>query len=141
MIIQPKHLTKTVILFGLIFLNLIAARSALSQTSPNDILVHYQAQAETQADSMRGQVLFNTRHGNDWSCSTCHGSPPTISGKHASSGKGILPLAPAANDKSLTSLKKTEKWFRRNCRDVLSRECTAQEKTDVVSYLLTLKLN
>ena len=36
-------------------------------------------------------------------------------------------------------MKKVAKWFKRNCNDVLDRECTAQEKGDVLSYLLTVK--
>jgi len=34
---------------------------------------------------------------------------------------------------------KVEKWFRRNCNDVMGRECTAGEKADVLAWLLTLK--
>ena len=34
---------------------------------------------------------------------------------------------------------KVDKWFRRNCNDVLSRECTAVEKADVLAYLNALK--
>lgn len=30
------------------------------------------------------------------------------------------------------------KWFRRNCNDVMGRECTTVEKADVLSWLLTL---
>jgi hypothetical protein len=34
---------------------------------------------------------------------------------------------------------KVEKWFKRNCNDVLARECAAQEKADVLSWLMTVK--
>lgn len=34
---------------------------------------------------------------------------------------------------------KADKWFRRNCKDVLSRECTAAEKADVLAWLVQLK--
>jgi hypothetical protein len=34
---------------------------------------------------------------------------------------------------------KVDKWFKRNCKDVLSRECTAIEKADVLAYLIGLK--
>ena len=34
---------------------------------------------------------------------------------------------------------KVEKWFKRNCNDVLGRVCTPLEKGDVLSYLLTVK--
>jgi len=47
----------------------------------------------------------------------------------------ISPLAPAANPQRFTDSRKVEKWFRRNCGDVLDRECTAQEKADVLAWL------
>jgi hypothetical protein len=59
--------------------------------------------------------------------------------KHASTGKAIDPLAPAANPDAFTDAARVDKWFRRNCKDVLSRECTAAEKSDVVAFLLALK--
>jgi hypothetical protein len=31
---------------------------------------------------------------------------------------------------------KVDKWFRRNCNDVLKRECTPVEKADVLAWLL-----
>jgi hypothetical protein len=48
-------------------------------------------------------------------------------------------LAPAANPDAFTDAARVDKWFRRNCKDVLSRECTAAEKSDVVAFLLALK--
>jgi hypothetical protein len=60
-------------------------------------------------------------------------------GQHAATGKPITALAPAANPQRFTDAAKTEKWFRRNCNDVLGRECSAAEKADVLGWLLTLK--
>jgi hypothetical protein len=37
----------------------------------------------------------------------------------------------AFNDKAITDSAKTDKWFKRNCKNVLSRECSAQEKGNV----------
>jgi hypothetical protein len=54
-------------------------------------------------------------------------------------GKSIEALAPSANANRFTDTSKTEKWFKRNCKDVFSRECTAQEKADIVAWLLTVK--
>ncbi|MBP6356968.1 MAG: DUF1924 domain-containing protein, partial [Burkholderiaceae bacterium] len=34
---------------------------------------------------------------------------------------------------------KVDKWFARNCKDVLARECNALEKADVLAYLANLK--
>ena len=51
-------------------------------------------------------------------------------------GKAIAPLAPAANAERFADAGKVEKWFRRNCNDVLGRACTPSEKADVLAYLL-----
>lgn len=88
--------------------------------------------------AQQGEQLFNQKHGNVWSCASCHNSPPTSPGKHASTSKPIKPLAPAFNVEAFTDNSKIEKWFKRNCRDVMSRECTAAEKADVLAYLLSL---
>jgi Domain of unknown function (DUF1924) len=44
-----------------------------------------------------------------------------------------------ANPKAFTDSAKVDKWFRRNCKDVLARECSAGEKADVLAYLNSLK--
>ena len=54
-------------------------------------------------------------------------------------GKPIAPLAPLANGERFTDLAFADKWFRRNCNDVLGRACTAQEKGDVLAYLMQVK--
>jgi hypothetical protein len=48
-------------------------------------------------------------------------------------------MAPSSNDQAFTSQRKVDKWFRRNCNDVVGRECTAQEKADVLAYLLSVR--
>jgi len=37
----------------------------------------------------------------------------------------------------LTSVKEVEKWLRRNFNDVYNREGTAQEKGDVLLYIMS----
>lgn len=108
-------------------------------TTPAEQLSGYSAQAGQPAVPARGQQLFNTRHGREWSCGSCHGALPTQTAKHASTGKSIGALAPAFNPERFTDAAKTEKWFRRNCNDVMARECSAAEKADVLSWLMTLK--
>lgn len=102
-------------------------------------LAHWSAQAGAAGDAARGQTFFGARHGGEWSCSSCHGTPPTGTGRHASTGKAIDPLAPAFNPRAFTDAARVEKWFRRNCKDVLSRECSAAEKADVLAYLAGLR--
>ena len=107
--------------------------------TPADLLADYRAQSGTNANPDRGQQFFIARHGSDWSCASCHGAVPVQTGKHATTGKSIGAMAPTINPDRFTDLAKTEKWFRRNCNDVVARECTAAEKADVLSWLLTLK--
>lgn len=120
-------------------LTLAGAISPLSHAiTPSEQLAAYSAQAGTPALAARGQQLFTTSYGKDWNCSTCHSASPTVTGKHASTGKAIAPMAPAFNAERFTDTAKAEKWFRRNCNDVMGRECTVEEKADVLAWLLTL---
>jgi hypothetical protein len=91
------------------------------------------------ASAARGQAFFTSRHGQEWSCASCHGDVPVTPGRHASTGKAIEPMAPAINARRFTDEAKVEKWFRRNCKDVVGRECTAAEKADVITWLVTLR--
>ncbi len=108
---------------------------------PAELLAEYSAKAGAPASAQQGEKLFTARGTGDmgWSCSTCHGNPPTGKGRNAISEKSIPALAPAANPASFTDRSKVEGWFKNNCKDVLGRECTVAEKADILSWLLTLK--
>ena len=110
-----------------------------SAVSPAEQLASYSARAGEIASPARGQQLFTTTHSRDWSCASCHGVVPTAPGRHAVTGKAIAALAPAVDAARFSDSAKTEKWFRRNCNDVLGRECSAAEKADVLAWLLSLK--
>lgn len=121
---------------------LLAAGVGAQAATPAELLAGYQQQAGAPASAARGQAFFTQRHGAEWSCSSCHGNPPTGAGQHAATGKTIEPLAPASSTAEagrFTDPAKVEKWFRRNCKDVLARECTPAEKADVMAWLVTLK--
>ena len=128
---------------ALILASGLAAQAACAET-PGQVLTGIQQEAAGMAgfqgfSAARGESFFKTRHGNEWSCSSCHTDNPAAQGKHAKTGKAIEPLAPAANAERFSNQKKVDKWFKRNCNDVLDRVCTAQEKGDVLTYLLALK--
>ncbi len=106
---------------------------------PAELLAGYSAQAGAPAQAVRGQAFFTRTHGREWSCASCHGATPTQGGQHASTGKSIGALAPAFNPERFSDPAKVEKWFRRNCNDVLGRDCSAAEKADVLAWLRTLK--
>lgn len=104
-----------------------------------DLAASYSALAGTPADPVRGERLFVSGHGREWRCASCHGARPTGPGRHAATGREIAALAPAFHAGRLSDPAKVEKWFRRNCNDVLGRECTPAEKADVLAWLITLK--
>lgn len=89
----------------------------------------------TGSSAARGAGFFRAKHGNEWSCASCHTSNPANPGLHARTGNVVQPLAPAANAQRFTDPAKVEKWFKRNCADVLGRACTAQEKSDVIAFV------
>lgn len=108
-------------------------------TTPANLLADYTRQAGGAADPARGRALFTANHGQSLTCAACHGESPVLPGKHAITGKVIGPLAPIASAERFTDAARAEKWFRRNCREVLDRECTAAEKANVLSWLIQLK--
>lgn len=128
----------TRVLAGMLIAGASLAPGAQAAT-PGELLAGYRVQAGTEASADRGRRLFNDRHGREWSCASCHGAVPTQTGKHAATAKPIGALAPAFNPERFTDAAKTEKWFRRNCNDVMGHECSAADKADVLSWLLTLK--
>lgn len=124
---------------------LVLSTAAVQAETPQDFLTTFQTAAKASDanfqgfSAARGEQFFKATHGNDWSCASCHTSNPATVGKHASTGKAIDPLAPAANPERFTSTRKVDKWFKRNCNDVLSRECTALEKGDILTFLMAIK--
>jgi len=89
----------------------------------------------------RGESLFVTQFGtgkpNTPACTSCHDKNPTLPGK-TRAGKPIEPMAISVNPQRYTDTAKINKWFGRNCRSVLGRECTLIEKGDFLTYMISL---
>jgi hypothetical protein len=119
---------------------LILATPAVAAT-PAELLAGYQAQAGAPASPERGKKLFTTNFGKQmgWSCSSCHTEDPTKTGRDEVKEKPIEPMAPAFNARRFTDRVKVENAFRMNCNDVVGRECTAQEKADLLAWLMSFK--
>lgn len=121
----------------------LAVQPACAET-PSQILASITISAKAAGSfkgfsAANGEQFFKAKHGGDLSCASCHTENAANVGKHAKTGKAIQPLAPSANAERFTDPAKVEKWFKRNCNDVLNRACTPQEKGDVLAYLLTIK--
>jgi len=127
----------------------ILTATSVFAASPGEVLQTYAAQAKKANPSFKefsaanGDKFYYTavKHssGKQVSCAGCHTDNPRNAGKHDRTSKEILPLAPAANKDRFTDAAKVEKWFKRNCQDVLERECSAQEKGDFITYVLSIK--
>jgi cytochrome c peroxidase len=110
-------------------------------TTPAELLAGYTAAAGAAASAQRGEKFFKTNFGKEmgWSCASCHTADPARVGRHDATDKAIKPLAPAANAARFTDRRQVEFYFKLNCKDVVGRECTAQEKADVLAWLLSAR--
>lgn len=92
-----------------------------------------------QASATQGGLFFNARpNGDSIGCTSCHTDNPKALGK-TRANKLIEPMAPVVNAGRFTDPAKVEKWFKRNCKDVLERACTDQEKADFIAFMLSIK--
>jgi hypothetical protein len=112
----------------------------------------------------RGAAFYVRRHQveemGSVSCASCHQSDPRKTSQahhdqipcrachvvftrqpegHRPTRRELPPLAPSANPERFTNEWRTEYWFGYNCKLLLGRECTAQEKGDLITWLLTIK--
>jgi cytochrome c peroxidase len=124
---------------------MLLSASAAAADNPAAFMARYAQQAGVAVTALspaRGEALFRNEHpgrdGTTQSCASCHSANPKQAGQ-TRVGKRIEPLAPAANPQRFTDAAKVEKWFRRNCTDVLQRECSAQEKGDYIAWLSQIK--
>jgi hypothetical protein len=125
----------------LLALALCCAVPALADT-PRQILDSLSAEAGGSASAARGESLFRAKSnagGIADACTACHTQDPKARGQHVKTHKEIEPMAPVANRERFTERAKVEKWFKRNCKEVLGRECSAQEKADFTAYMLSVK--
>lgn len=86
----------------------------------------------------RGQALYRQQFTggkpDSPSCTNCHGLDPRTPGRSLT-GKALEPMASSVSPTRYADAAKVEKWFRRNCREVLGRECSPREKGDWLSYV------
>ena len=125
-------------LLSVAFLVLLSQHVHAEETTAARQLDTFARLSGIRPNTTNGREFFLSRHGREWSCASCHAADPTSQGRHAQTGDAILPMAPTANANRFTDATKSEKWFRRNCNDVMGRECTPEEKADVMAWLISL---
>lgn len=127
-----------------IIIGIAIALSFPLYAATNAVLDGYRATALQESpgfkefSATRGEAFYKAKTA-DLACASCHGSSPKDTGKHATTGKSISPMAPSVNPDRFTDPAKVEKWFKRNCNDVLKRSCTAAEKGDFIVYMLSVQ--
>lgn len=109
--------------------------------TPAELLAGYRAAAGAGfvASAARGAEFYSRQFAHSAqmpACASCHMEKPTQSGRHVVTNKAIKPLAPAVNAERFTDPAKVEKWFGRNCKEVVGRECSAAEKADFVAFMM-----
>lgn len=127
--------------FGIALLLLVLASAAHAE-SVVTLMEGYASKAARNdpgftPSAERGHNFFTRKWGHSHkmpNCKTCHGDDLTREGKHVITGKRIDPLSPKADPERFTDLHKAEKWFRRNCKEVVGRECTDAEKADLLKF-------
>ena len=130
-----------------LWIALLIGLPAVGFAAPEHPLLQRYAEQARQEDpafagfsAEAGKTLYfqeEQRNGKTMSWTSFHTADPMTTGKTLAFRK-VQPLAPAANPERFTDAKKVEKWFRRNCDDVFARECTAQEKGDFMTWILTV---
>jgi hypothetical protein len=114
--------------------SLVTAVGAIADPASIEQLDSYRQQGVGQVDPERGMQLWYASNG-ERSCTSCHGERPADAGRHVKTGKAIEPMAPSVNSARYRSAKKIEKWFLRNCKWTFGRECSTQEKADILTWL------
>jgi len=122
---------------------LLFAPVAMADNLIPNMLKNFEAAGASHFDAKAGEALWHKKYPapegaenpRPRSCQTCHGVDLTKSGEHIRTGKVIDPMALSVNPQRFSDEKKMRKWFRRNCKWVMGRVCTAQEKGDILTYL------
>lgn len=135
-----KRTLHTTILAGLAVPLLAAAAPA----AVGDRLADYAVAAKQENPAFAGfsaergrtlhERLFAGGKPETPACASCHGKDARGAGR-TPAGKGIDAMALSVTPTRYADPVKLEKWFRRNCNEVIGRDCTAQEKGDWLSYM------
>lgn len=123
----------------LLLLALPTAGLAAADALPG-LLDGYRAAGAADFDAARGAALWSRSHaapdgGAARSCTSCHPADHAQAGTHARTGETIAPLSPRVAADRLSDPAEVEKWLGRNCKWTLGRECTPQEKGDLLSFI------
>ena len=125
------------ILMVIVLVSVPLSFSKAESNTVNNLLQNYEEQGANTADAEQGKQLWEKsfNKNGERSCTSCHTKDLTQNGKHVKTKKDIKPMSPSINPERLTNINKVNKWFKRNCKWTYGRECTAQEKSNILVYI------
>lgn len=127
-------------LIALLMTIAFATPALSSEQVVRSLQAQYTAAGAKAFSADRGKSLWlqdvTGKNGEVRSCTSCHGKDLTQAGQHVKTKKVIQPMAPSVNPKRYSDEKEVHKWLTRNCKWTWGRECTPQEKGDLLEYLL-----
>lgn len=116
--------------------SLLLSMAVMNATEISDaMLEEFSSEAIKPFTIEAGEATWFAPQANGRSCTSCHGESLFVRGSHEKTGKVIEAMAPSVNPERLTDRRKINKWFLRNCKWTYGRECTAQEKGDMLLWL------
>lgn len=121
------------VILAAVFTLLATSMTAISDTAQTMLQELMIETGETFSAQAGHRVWHQDNDGR--SCTSCHTDSLFVPGRHERTGKVIEPMAPSVNPERLTDRKKIDKWLLRNCKWTFGRECTAQEKGDILLWL------
>jgi cytochrome c peroxidase len=139
---QTSRLLFFAMRFAVVMACLSAPALVLAQTSALEQSARW-AQAAKNYDpafkpsAVRGQALFNKQFSHNQnmpSCTSCHTSNLADQGRHVITNKSLAPMVARGQNARFTEASKTDKWLKRNCSDVIGRDCYADEKADLLLF-------
>lgn len=138
-----KHKLFSFLAASFLVASLLVAKAPIvvaDESTVNILIKEYQSQGSVKGNALRGEKFWNKSFTGKApftlrSCKTCHTSNLKQNGEHIRTGKILEPLAPSVNQASLSDTKKVNKWFKRNCKWTAGKECSAQEKADIVAFI------
>jgi hypothetical protein len=142
---QMKKLS--IVLVALLGLTALSAQASIANAKKLVIIYHTQAIAENKdfpgPSAEEGKIFFNNKvkaaNGKETACASCHTTNPADNGKNILTGKVIQPLSPVVNAKRFADFEKVEAKFAQHCVDILGQDCTAAQKANYITYVLTEK--
>ncbi|HRP25976.1 DUF1924 domain-containing protein [Thauera sp.] len=131
-------------LHAIVLLCCLGASTGVFAAPPAALIDRYAAEARAADPTFtgfsveRGETLHRTRYGlgkpDTPACTSCHGDDTRGPGK-TRTGKAIEPMAASVVATRYSDPAKVEKWFKRNCTEVLGRECSPREKGDWLAWM------